>query len=228
MHAPRLALLASTLMLSAALPFGIAVAQTATAEQLVEIPPNRLQRLYLAPGADLTQVTAVILDPPQVEFRDNWVRDFNAGARSGRLTDQRAEQIRTEVGAGLGASFANAFRSGGFDVVEAPGPGVVRVQTHLVNLAVIAPTVQGAGRSRTFASTAGEATLVVEVRDSRTNALLARALDGRIAGQSRLALRNSVTNRSDFRRVAEIWARSSVDDVRALQAATIGEASTQP
>jgi len=57
--------------------------------------------------------------------------------------------------------------------------------------------------TRTFAATAGEATLVVEVRDPRTNALLARALDGRIAGQSRLALRNSVTNRSDVRRMFE-------------------------
>lgn len=218
MNSRKLALLASAFMLSASLPFGGAVAQPA--EQLVEAPPNRLQRLYLAPGADLTQVTGVILDPPQISFRDNWVRDFNATARGGRLTDQRAEQIRTEVSTGLGTIFTNAFRDSGFEIVEAPGPGVVRVQTHLVDLAITAPTVQGAGRTRTFAATAGEATLVVEVRDPRTNALLARALDGRIAGQSRLALRNSVTNRSDFRRMFEAWGRSSVDDFRALQAAT--------
>lgn len=226
MNSRKLALLAGALLLSTSLPFGGAVAQPA--EQLVEVPVSRLQRLYLAPGADLTQVTAVILDTPQISFRDNWVRDFNATARGGRLTDQRAEQIRTEVSAGMGAIFTNAFRNGGFDVVEAPAPGVVRIQTHLVDLAITAPTVQGAGRTRTFAATAGEATLVVEVRDARTNALIARALDGRIAGQSRLALRNSVTNRSDFRRMFETWGRSSVDDFRALQAASAGEASGRP
>ena len=59
--------------------------------------------------------------------------------------------------------------------------------------------------------------LVVEARDSVTGALLGRVLDRQIAGDSMPYLRNSVSNRADFSRMFDIWAKSSVDGLKMLQ-----------
>jgi hypothetical protein len=59
--------------------------------------------------------------------------------------------------------------------------------------------------------------MVVEARDSQTGALLGRALDRRLAGDNQRFLRNSVTNRADFRALFRRWARDSIDGLRRLQ-----------
>jgi hypothetical protein len=218
MNVSRLALLVGILVMTAGPPAAVAAPPVAD-EQLVLVPSGQLQRLYLAPGADLSRVTGVILDPVQVSFRDNWVRDFNNRNRGSRLTQQRADQIRNDVSSGMDTLFADAFRRGGFRILQAPGPDMVRIQTHVVNLSITAPSVPTARRSRIWAATAGEATLVMEVRDPRSNALLARALDRRIARGTSQMMRTSVSNRADFRRVFELWANTSVEDFRTLKTA---------
>jgi len=66
------------------------------------------------------------------------------------------------------------------------------------------------GRSYSFAEEAGQATFVVELRDSLTNALLGRAVDTNLVGDNTVGRRNSVTNRGDFRDVVERWAEDSL------------------
>jgi len=56
---------------------------------------------------------------------------------------------------------------------------------------------------------AGESTLVIEARDSQTNAVLGRVFDRRIAGDFG-SIRNSVSNRADFLDMFRSWARASV------------------
>src|SRR5436190_362149 len=73
--------------------------------------------------------------------------------------------------------FTKAFNEGGYPVVAAPGPDVLRVRVAVMNITVTAPEAQTAGRSRSYAEEAGYATLVVEVRDSVTGAILGRAVD---------------------------------------------------
>jgi hypothetical protein len=72
------------------------------------------------------------------------------------------------------------------------------------------------GRSEVFLSSIGEATLVLELRDSETGAILARSVDRRAAetmGGS-MTRSNSVTNKSEVRRLIRFWAtrlRESLD-----------------
>jgi hypothetical protein len=227
MNVRRLAALCSAIVIFGGVPI-IAVAAAAPvagsappADSLKLVSSSQLQRLYLAPGADLSHITGVILDPAEVAFRDDWVRDFNRTRRgaSGRLTDSRAEAIRNDAITGVGDVFANAFRNAGYQIVQAPGPGVLRIRLHIINLAITAPDVR-TGRGQVWSRDVGEAMLVLDVLDSRSNALLARALDRRIISSSQVSLRNSVTNRSDFRRMFESWASSAVDDLGALKKAT--------
>jgi len=65
-----------------------------------------------------------------------------------------------------------------------------------------------AGRSRTYTTSAGHATLVAELRDSVTGKLMARAVDsvqGRDTGSFQIT--NSVTNMSAARNALSKWAR---------------------
>jgi hypothetical protein len=208
-------------------PIGAAVVRAAPApaaatDNLVQVNSSQLRRLFVAPGADFRRFKKIILEPTEVAFAENWVRDFNTTQRGGarRISDRDAARIKDQVSTGMGDIFARAFRGAGYEIVTAAGPDVLRVHTKVANLAITAPDLQTPGRSRTFAETAGEATLILEARDSKSGALLGRALDRRIAGRARTELRNSVTNRRDFERVARTWASASVEDLAALKAAS--------
>ena len=114
--------------------------------------------------------------------------------------------------------FTKAFTDGGYQVVTTPGPDVLRVSTGLVNIRVTSPDVNTAGRSSSYSGEAGQATLVVEARDSQSGALLGRAMDARLAGDSSIMMRRTtVSNRSDFRNLVKDWAKISVSGLAELK-----------
>jgi hypothetical protein len=190
-----------------------------TWDNLVLVDSKKFQRVYLLPGADFRPYTKVMLDPTEVAFRKNWLRDYNSSAGFGQqVSPDKAQKIINDVRKGFGDIFAKAYAKAGFTVVQAPGPDVLRVRSGVVDLSISAPDVPTAGRTRNFAPDAGAATLVVEARDSQTGALLGRALDRQIAGDSMPYLRNSMTNREDFSLMFDMWAKRSVDGLKLLQA----------
>jgi len=92
--------------------------------------------------------------------------------------------------------------------VNEDGEDVLRVSAAIVNLYINAPEKMSAGRSRTYTTSAGYATLVAELRDSVTGKLMARAVDsvqGRDTGSFQIT--NSVTNMSAARNALSKWAR---------------------
>jgi hypothetical protein len=191
----------------------------ATWDGLTLVQSKKLDRVYLLPGADFRPYTKVMLDPAEVAFKKNWARDYNSTSRGAgaRIDQQQIDRITEAVQKGMGEIFAEAYQKAGYQVVQTPGPDVLRVRTGVINLDIAAPDVMTAGRSMTFSEDAGEATLVLEARDSQTGALLGRALDRRAVGDSRPYLRNSVTNVSDFQRVFQIWAKASVEGLGKLK-----------
>jgi hypothetical protein len=132
-----------------------------------------------------------------------------------------AYDIKSAVADGVKRSdkiFDKAFADGGYQVVTAPGPDVLRVRTALLNIQVASPDVMSSmSRTITNSSAAGSAMLVVEVRDSQTNALLGRAVDQRLAGEGGSVLRNSTTNWSDFQELVKKWAQASVAGLTELK-----------
>lgn len=185
---------------------------------LVNVDARRLDAAFLLPGADFRPYTKVMLDEPEVAFRQNWMRDVNRGTRgtSGRVTERDATRILDSVSAGKIDLFTNAFNNAGFEVVTREGPDVLRVRTAIVNLVVNAPDTMSAGRSTTFTANAGETTLILEARDSMTNALLARVIDRRET-RSLPGRANRVTNTADFRSLANDWARIAADRLTVLK-----------
>jgi hypothetical protein len=183
---------------------------------------SRSQRVYLLPGADFRPYTKVMLDPTEVAFRKNWVRDYNRDTMelSRRIGQDDVDRVTKQASTGFGTIFAEEYQQGGFQVVQSPGPDVLRIRTGVIDLAVNAPDVKSASRTYSASWEAGEATLVIEARDSQTGALLGRALDRRLAGDSMPYLRNSVTNKADFKSLFRKWAKLSVDGLKRLQASS--------
>jgi hypothetical protein len=160
-----------------------------------------------------------MLDPTEVAFEKNWLRDYNSRASfSMRLSDADAQRMLQTVQTGFEDIFRKVYSDAGYPITDTPGPDVLRVRTAVVNLNVVAPDTMSAGRSRTFSREAGGASVVIEVRDSQSNALLGRAVDSQIVGDDGTLIRNSVTNRSDFQRVFTRWAKISAEGFAELKA----------
>ena len=186
---------------------------------LVLTPSKRLDLVYLQPGADFRPYTKVLLDPTQIAFAKNWRRDYNSSTLglTSRVSESDVQKMVSEGVVAAGDLFAEAWQAGGYPVVTAAGEDVLRITTAIINISVSAPDRPTAGRSKVFADDAGEATLVVEARDSLTGAILGRAVDRRIAGDTTVGWRNVVTNRSDFRRLVKRWADASVRGLAVLK-----------
>lgn len=188
------------------------------------VQSKRFDLAYLQPGASFAGYSKIMLEPTEVAFHKNWRRDYNSSTRDlgGRVSDRDVQDAIAKGVAASGDIFTKAWRDGGYEIVSAPGPDVLKVRTGIVNISVRAPDMRTSARSYSFAQEAGNATLVVELRDSTTGALLGRAIDQKIAGDNSAALRNSATNRDDFRQLVEDWAKDSVRGMGELKNLSAG------
>lgn len=93
---------------------------------------------------------------------------------------------------------------------------MLRLRTGVVDLCIDAPERPTPGITRTYSVEPGEATLVIEARDSMTGALLGRAVDRRTIGDMP-GLRTSVSNQADIERLSQDWARTNARSLETLK-----------
>ncbi len=187
---------------------------------LVQVKPKKVDAAYVMPGADFRPYMKVKLDKTEVAFKKDWLKSMNdtRGSLSHRVSDEDAAKILQAAQSNFEDIFVEAFTKAGYTVVTAPASDVLRISTAVVNLYVNAPDVMEAGRSRTYTTEAGEATLIIEVRDSMTNALMGRVLDRReTSGGVGAQVANSVTNLSDFRLLFKQWASIATKGLEELK-----------
>jgi uncharacterized protein DUF3313 len=193
-----------------------------TWDGLVEVKPKRIDAGFLLPGADFRPYKKIMMDPVEVAFKKDWMKDYNrdAATLSQRLTQEDLDNIAKAARENFEEVFTEAYRNAGLEIVTTPGPDVLRLRPGVMDLYITAPDNMTSGRSRTYTTEAGEALLFLEVRDSTTGALLGRALDRRNTRYTgSVQLSNRVTNLSDFRTLFKQWADISVkgfEDLRQL------------
>jgi hypothetical protein len=157
---------------------------------------------------------------PEVAFRRNWQRDVNRGVRSPaqRVTTQDVEGIKSQMSELFLEVFTQELANGGFEIVEEPGEDVLILRPAIINLDVTAPNTQSANRNRVYVANAGSASLFIELYDSLTGQILARAVDSRAARTSAgFQWATSVTNRSEARNALRTWARTLVDSLNEVR-----------
>jgi Protein of unknown function (DUF3313) len=115
--------------------------------------------------------------------------------------------------------------SGGYQIVNAPGPDVLHLSAAIIDLNITSPDQMTGGRSYVITASKGSMTLVAELRDSESGELLARAIDRATDDSSiRMELANSVTNYAAAQTAADHWAhilRERLDAARAAASTPI-------
>ena len=207
--------LATVLLVTA----GTAIAKQ---EELPQITEDGLHRLadskmaivYAEPGADLAQYERIQLMDAYVAFKKNWARDQRSkSADKLSVTSRDVEKIKTNLAKEFQQVFRQTLEDGGYEIVDEAGEDVLLVRPAIINLDVNAPDTMRAGRSRSYTNTSGEMTLYIEIYDSVTGDMIAKALDRKAdtARQGYYTWTNSVTNKAAATRILQGWAEILLD-----------------
>lgn len=214
-------LIALLLMLSAS---AVALAQTPTDESA--LPKNKsqaneqwsedgLQKLkvdgmdvvYMRPDASLAGYKKVSLGAVTVSFRKDWERSARVGVHS-RLRPEDAQRIRDRLATVVREEVVKQLTEGGYQLVDTAAEDVLAVTASITDLYVTAPDVKNAANTQVYAVSAGEMTLIAELRDSLTGDIIVRAYDHAAARESiRPHLIWHTENETEARTVAKAWAK---------------------
>ena len=188
------------------------VAET-TVDGLVRRTGTQVDTLYVAPGASLAQYKQVMLDSVDLAFKADWQ------ARHPEVTAADITRIRSQ---GAGAFYeifsATLSRQPGYPLTKQPGPDVLRISATISELDVAAKPGSTDARRQMYVVSPADLTLLMELRDSQSGALLARAVDkekGRAFGN--LTVEDAVSNSEQARKALQMWAdllRAALDKAR--------------
>lgn len=166
--------------------------------------------LYLLPEADFKPYNQVAMDEVEVQFAKDWQRDMNDTIDLSRQVDaDDVQRIRSGLSKMVEERFSQELSKNGYAMVQTPSANTLQLSAAIANLYVNAPDIASAGRTRTYTTSAGSMTLVLEVRDSVTGTLLARAIDHADDADSSTSMSwtTSVSNQSDADLIIRGWAR---------------------
>lgn len=180
-----------------------------TYDGLYPVKGGTASAAWARPDADMLQYSKIMLQGVGIEYRP--------GGESGKLWHQRASADYFEITEKQKDRFEELLReefyeelskSERFTIVNEPGPDVLLIRGGLLDVVSFVPP-PSAGRSEVFLNAVGEATLVLEIRDSVSEAIIARAVDRRAAGDDiNFSRSNRVSNTAEVRRLVKFWART--------------------
>jgi hypothetical protein len=173
--------------------------------------PENLAVVYAEPGANLSQYNRVYLTEPYVAFKKNWQRDQNRNTVS-RISTSDMNRIKANVSKLFMEVFTEVLNEGGYELADERAEDVLIVKPAIIDLNVHAPDIMSAGRSTTFTQSAGSMTLYIELYDSATDDLLAKALDSTADRQSAfMQWQTGPANRQAGKRMMKPWAEALRD-----------------
>jgi len=195
-----------------------------THDGLTRLDKTVLDVVWARTDIDLTGYSKVMFEGVGIEFRPvKGPYSGQAGTGSASITTssrsvfQLDDKTKTIVKEEIRGAFVDELgQSDVYEVVDAPGPDVLLLRAGLLDVISRVPPAT-IGRGSVYLDSVGEATLVLELRDSTSNAILARAVDRRAAGNANAATvmeSNTATNRAEVRRLGRRWAsiiRSGVE-----------------
>jgi hypothetical protein len=188
-----------------------------TVEGLKLVPNTKnIALVWAEPGANLSQYERVYLVEPYVAFKKNWQRDQNRGSMKVKTSDM--DRIKIRVKELFMEVFTEELENGGYTLANERAEDVLLVKPAIIDLDVNAPDIMTAGRTNTYAQSAGSMTLYLELYDSETDDLLAKALDAKADRQtSYMQWQTGPANRAAAKRMMKPWAealREGLDEAR--------------
>jgi hypothetical protein len=179
-----------------------------TFDGLHEVKGGRADQAWARPDFDISQYSKIMLQGAGIEYRPGGIsgRSLSARSRGGPYEVTEIQKVR------LRELIAEVFleelaKSEHFTLVNDAGPDVLLIRGAVLDVVSYVPP-EPTGRGGIYLSRVGEATLVLELRDSITEAILARAADRDAAeGSTSFTESNRVTNTAEVRRLVQMWAR---------------------
>jgi hypothetical protein len=180
----------------------------ATFDGLYPVKGGRMDAAWARPDFSIEQYSKVMLQGVGIEYRPNGskARTLSASRSNQHFEFTPEQKVRFEQI--MGEAFEEELAKGEhFEIVTEAGPDVLLIRGGLLDVVSFVPP-DPVGRGNVYLSRVGEATLVLEMRDSLSNTIVLRAVDRRAAEDMAggFSQSNSVSNTSEFRRVARTWA----------------------
>ncbi|HEY7672668.1 MAG TPA: DUF3313 family protein [Gammaproteobacteria bacterium] len=190
-----------------------------THDGLYLVDKSVADKVWVKPDLDLTGYTKIMIAPAGVAYRKlDPVNRFQADSESEFPVQEenkaRFEQILKE-------EFTEELEKlERYEIVTEAGPDVLTLVGGVIDVvSFVPPDLDSAkyGRGGVYLESVGSAVLVVELRDSMSGEVLARAADGRAAESPFAFEANSVTVWSEVRRLAQYWANLLVDRLNTFE-----------
>lgn len=196
--------LAPVLTACQAAPAEVSVADTPEVnyEGLESVASRRFDVAQVRPETNFGQYLRVVLRTPELAYRtpDRSRREFP-------LNQEQKERFRSMMTASFDKEFARLRR---LEVTEADGPETLALHVRVQDIAVSAePRSAGrVGRAAAMLETTADAVIVIELRDSQSNEILARAVDaGEASGAALRTPEGELRSRFEAPdKVVEKWA----------------------
>ncbi len=181
---------------------------------LYPVEGTRVSQAWARRDVDLSGYNKIMLEGVGIQYRPvKKVATTRTGGTEFPIPSARKEELREVLREGFVAELGKTDR---FEFVSEAGPDVLLIRGALIDVVSHVPP-QRAGRSDVYLSSVGEATLVLELIDSQSEAVLIRSVDRRAAERIGMATSsNSVNNRSEVRRLAGRWGSSLRDGLEFL------------
>ncbi len=193
-----------------------------TADGLHLVPDTHLRMVYADPDADLSVYSKLLLIDPQVAFRKDWQRDTNQN-KPFFVTAQDMQDIRTELAAMFKEILVSKLKASGQVLVEEQGEDVLIIRPAILDLSVNSPDTPRNRNQRSINRSAGDMTLYLELRDSLTGDILAKALDHQTDRSNVTTfVRDRTRNENAARRILDGWAEILVNGLDETMKVTSG------
>ncbi len=183
-----------------------------TPDGLQKRADSRVDSVYAAPGASLARYRRVMLDELDVAFKADWQQ------RRPEISAAEIGDIRTLAASLFRAAFSAELEKGGYAMVSAVGPDVLRVKAAVVDVDFAPASAAAASVGGKYIVSTADISLVAELRDSTSGAMLARVVDrnrGRSVGNLEMASEQSTSK--DALQAFTTWAgllREAMDSAR--------------
>jgi hypothetical protein len=210
----------AALMLVASLPGCAPTSATAPApdaalvnyEGLATVRSRNFDVAQVRPGTDFSAYSRLRLGTPDLAYRapDSSKRQFP-------LSEEQKSRFRDNLISAFDEAFAGLQI---LDVVDEPGPDTLVLAVRVEDIVVtVAPSTVGrAGRGAALLEASGGAVMTIELRDSQSNAILARGVDAAdVSGGALQTPEGELRTRFESsEKILETWAskaRSGVENL---------------
>ena len=177
---------------------------------------TRMDKVWMKPGIDLSQFDSVMFEGAGIQYRA--VKGSNRHSRSADVFPL-SERQKSGLEKAAKESFQSEFNKfEHFTVASNPGAGILKVKLALIDVVSRVPP-KTTGRDSFYISDLGQAVLVVELSDSVSNEILARALDGQRIQPMTMQESNPVTNINEVKRSVRRWGstlRKGLDELHEI------------